>query len=186
VSEDRRDLIILLSGGVDSALLVELALSAGYSPSCLIFDYGQVHKVEIRKAEKICLRRNLPYRILSLPISGIRSKLSPGSEGERYPGVSEWYFPSRNLVFISVACSYAESEGITRIWYGANLEDRENRFPDCYQEWLFQVNSLLARNGSISIHVEAPLLGVRKDTIWKLAKTYGISEEETYSGYGER
>jgi len=87
-------------------------------------------------------------------------------------------------MFISIAASIAESMGINRIWYGASYTDREDLFPDCYQEWVYNINAFFKVSG-INITVEAPLLGYTEDMVWKELDTIGVDRNEIYSGYGE-
>jgi len=182
-----KEIILLFSGGMDSTLLMILALQLGYKPYCLLFDYGQKHKVELEFAMKQCekcqLIRQFAYEVVNLDLD-VHSKLTDGTEP--YKGVSPWHVPARNLIFISIAASIAESHGTDLVWYGANYEDREKLFPDCYQEWVFRLNQLLEINGSSKIKVEAPLLGMSKETIDKLRKSYNITDKEIFSGYGEQ
>jgi 7-cyano-7-deazaguanine synthase in queuosine biosynthesis len=112
----------------------------------------------------------------------VSSKLTNG-EGGKYPGVSEWHVPSRNLMFLGIAASVAEDMGVSLIWYGANYEDREHLFPDCYQEWVFHANKLLEINGSMGVKVEAPLSGMQKETIRRMSELYNITSEQIHSGY---
>ena len=42
--------VMSLSGGMDSTGLLIRLISEGYKVSCISFDYGQKHKVEIEKA----------------------------------------------------------------------------------------------------------------------------------------
>ena len=178
----KQDLILLYSGGADSTLLLDMAFEMGYNPWCIIINYGQKHVKEVDVAVEYCSKANVSYEVLHIPMD-VSSALTDGNA--KYEGVSEWHVPSRNLIFIAHAVSIAEGKGIDLIWYGANYEDRENRFPDCYQEWVYKLNQLLAINGSIKIIVEAPLLGMTKDTIKKLLVAHNINESEIYSGYGK-
>ncbi len=178
------DLILLYSGGLDSRLLLEVAVLAQQRPFCIIFDYGQRHIQEVTKAKKVCTDKSVPYKVIRLSLPDVKSALTSG-ESHLYQGVSEWYVPARNLIFISVAASCAESMGIDRIWFGANYEDRVNLFPDCYQEWVYKTNELLQINGSRPIKVEAPLLGWTKQTITSVAEAMKINMEEVFSGYGQ-
>jgi 7-cyano-7-deazaguanine synthase len=180
----QEDLLILFSGGFDSRLLLELAIEMDWKPYCLLVHYGQVHSEELTAAINVCARENIPYTSACIGLS-IQSKLVDGTTGV-YEGVSEWYVPARNLMFIGLAASIAESKGIKTIWYGANYDDRENLFPDCYQEWVYSVNQLLSKNGSFPITLEAPLLGMKKYMIEMLAKKYNITKQEVFSGYRQQ
>lgn len=180
---EKENLILLFSGGADSTLLLDLAIKLNYHPLCILIDYGQSHIEELNFAKASCIYYQTSFQIVTLGNLGINSKLT-GKPAE-YKGVSEWHVPSRNLMFISIAASIAENYGIDLIWYGANYEDREHLFPDCYQEWVFSVNELLKRNGSMKITVEAPLLGMSKNTITQLCALHGITNNQIFSGYGK-
>jgi len=45
--------VVLLSGGLDSAVTLYLAKKQGFKCLCLIFDYGQRHKKEIERQKKL-------------------------------------------------------------------------------------------------------------------------------------
>lgn len=177
-----KTVLILFSGGYDSTLLVLLAKRMGWNIHCILFDYGQKHIEELQVAVSFCNANDIGFTSIKLDVK-VESKLTQGSK--RYEGVSEWHVPSRNLIFISQVVSIAESSGIEVIWYGANYEDRIHLFPDCYQEWVFRLNKLLEVNGSFKIRVEAPLLGMTKETIESFGKNiFKMIKEETFSGYG--
>lgn len=177
------DLLLLFSGGYDSTLLLTLALEMDMIPFCVLINYGQKHIKELGYAERYCAENKVDYSIANITLP-VASNLT--EEKKTYEGVSPWHVPARNLIFIGIAASIAESKGITEIWYGANYEDREHLFPDCYQEWVYQINKVLEINGSMKIKVEAPLLGMSKETIKLLAFKYNINENKVFSGYGEQ
>ena len=58
--------IVLLSGGLDSAVSLYFAKKRGFNCRCLIFDYGQRHKKEIESAKSISEFANCPYQILKI------------------------------------------------------------------------------------------------------------------------
>ena len=177
------DVLLLFSGGLDSTVLFKLALNNKLNLRCVLFDYGQQHVVELDYARKFCDKFKVQYDILKLELP-ILSNLT--EDKHTYEGVSPYHVPARNLIFLSIAASICESRDIPLIWYGANYEDRELLFPDCYQEWVFHLNNVLKINGSIPIKVEAPLLGMQKQTIKSLADSFNIYESDILSGYGEK
>lgn len=180
---NRPDLVLLFSGGYDSTLLLLVAQSIGYTPLCVLINYGQKHVEELSSAIALCEKHDVEYVVIKMELP-VASALTT-EESKTYEGVSPWHVPARNLIFVSLAASIAESRDIPLIWFGANYEDREKLFPDCYQEWVFHLNNLLAVNGSMKVYVEAPLLGMTKESIKKLASTYNINENEVFSGYGK-
>lgn len=179
------DLVLLYSGGKDSRVLLEMALELGHSPYCVLVHYGQKHVKELEVATDVCIKKNIPYEIAGLEVATNLSMLTSNWGEPRYVGVSQWYVPSRNLILVGIAACIAESMNISRIWYGASMEDKKNRFPDCSQEWVAQVNVVLGINGSTPLLLEAPLLGMNQEMVNAFAKKYKIVDEEVFSGYGQ-
>ena len=180
----KENLVILFSGGADSVLLMEMAKSMEKIPLALMINYGQKHIEELTKAVKYCRKNNIKYREVDLCNYNVRSGLTTGEKGT-YEGVHVMNVPARNTIFLSIAAGIAESNNIQEIWYGADWSDRENLFPDCYQEYIFRMNNLLEIAGVKPIKVYAPLLGFTKDYVLSMLKYYGVKEEEYFSGYGE-
>lgn len=179
MSKDK--VVVLFSGGLESRYLLHLAAVSGLVPLCVLVDYNQVHKAELEKAEEVCTA--LKYQFVKVKVDlPVRAKLT-GSD-VTYPGVSEWYVPARNLIFAGLAASIAESFGIGRIWFGASYSDCLNEFPDCKQPWVQAVGQALKLGLSMDVKFEAPLMGMSKDVIKRLAASAGITEQEVYSGYG--
>ncbi len=45
--------VVLLSGGLDSAVTLAIARAEGFEPHALSFDYGQRHRIEIESARQV-------------------------------------------------------------------------------------------------------------------------------------
>lgn len=181
-------ILILFSGGADSRVLLELALFMKKVPYCLLVDYEQLHREELGFAKKQLESKNIEYQVVKIEGLNLSSALTGDGEQGRFGSpeeISNWYVPSRNLMFISVAASVSENLGIKTIWYGADASDYENRFPDCVQEWLGRVNKVLEINGSYPIKLVAPLLGFSKEDVLSLLKLFGVEDDEYFSGYGD-
>ena len=184
-SEGPSDLVILYSGGADSRLLVQWALDLGRKPFCVLMDYNQKHIREIDYAQAQLNNLNVPFRIVYLRDLGIESGLTGKGEEGRWNNVHPMNVPGRNTIFISIAFSIAEDMGIKEIWYGANEEDRYNKFPDCYQEYIYTINKLLELAGTEPVKVKAPLLGWSKDMVMKALENLGVKRKDIFSGYEE-
>lgn len=176
----KKRILLLFSGGSESTLLLVMAKELGYEVSCLMFDYGQRHVGEVEVGAKFCQQYDILPVIMQI---NLPTKSNLTKEGKTYANVSPFHVPSRNLIFVSLAASYAEANEIDTIWLGASYEDRKNLFPDCYQEWVYQVNNVLAVNGSSKIVLEAPLLGCSKEMIQKLLEKFNIKPNQIYSGH---
>jgi 7-cyano-7-deazaguanine synthase len=179
------DLVILFSGGADSILMLEVANSLGFTPYCVLIDYEQLHIEELRYAERYLRKYDIPFRTIMLHGLRIQSGLTGSGQKSRFEGVSEMYVPSRNLMFVGVAASIAEDIGAGTVWIGADFSDYFNLFPDCMQAWIGSMNKVLEINGPKPIKLEAPLLGMFKESILEILKRKGIGEEEIFSGYGD-
>jgi 7-cyano-7-deazaguanine synthase len=183
---EKYDVLILYSGGSDSRLLLEMAIATGLKPYCLFIDYGQRMKgEENEKMIKGCVKHKVPQqevKISGLEVdSGLTGNLEPG----KYENVHSMYMPRRNSIFLSIASSVAENLGINRIWFGPDWSDNLNAFPDCKQEFINKFNELSKVNGSTTITVEAPVLGLTKEMVIEhLDKIYKLEKTEYFSGYG--
>lgn len=181
----KSDLVVLYSGGADSTLLIEIANKIGKTPYCVLIDYGQLHKEELKFAEEQCVKRNLEYRKITISGYNVDSGLTGSGEKGMYEGVSIYNVPARNSIFLSIACGVAESLNIKTVWIGCDMSDYYGHFPDCKQEYIGKVNDVFSIAFSYPIQVEAPLLGLTKEMVVHLLQSFGVNEKELYSGYGE-
>jgi len=189
--------IVLLSGGLDSSTVLALAKERGYDVVALTFDYGQKHRRELSSSRKIARHFEAKEHIIvPLDIGELlRSSLTRGSipvpenrtEEEISSGVPSTYVPSRNIIFLSIAASIAESRGADVVFIAANSVDFSG-YPDCTAEFMaaFQrtldVGTKAGREGR-GIRVEAPILTKSKGDIVREAIRLKVPLEETWSCY---
>lgn len=180
------NLIILYSGGADSRLMLEMALAREMKPYFVLIDYGQAHKEELEVAKKHLIDKELNFQVVKISGLNVNSGLTGSVTQGLYEGVHSHHVPGRNSIFLSLAFSIAEANGVDTIWYGPDYDDRIHLFPDCYQEYVVKVNELFEVAGSKKIKVEAPLMGMTKEMILDLLdKQYGVDAKEVFSGYGK-
>ena len=185
--------IVLLSGGLDSATALYVALDKGYRCRCLIFDYGQRHRKEILQAEKIAKKARSGYRIIRIqfPWRGSvlldkKAKLPVGRHlSEIARGIPPTYVPARNTIFLSMAAGWAEAIGAEAIFIGANAVDFSG-YPDCRPEYFRLFNKLLGEGTKIgaegrSIKINAPLVNKKKSEIIRLGAGLMVPYELTWS-----
>ena len=187
--------IILLSGGLDSAVTLYLAKSIGYRCFCLVFDYGQRHKNEINAAKKIAISANSKFKILSIRLPWKASalldkniKVPHLSENiDRSKGIPVTYVPARNIIFLSFALSFAEAINAQAIFIGAHTQDYSN-YPDCREEFFQSFQQVINRGikaavGVKGIRICRPLVNKSKAEIVKLGQKLGVPLELTWSCY---
>ncbi|MDD5691284.1 MAG: 7-cyano-7-deazaguanine synthase QueC [Candidatus Omnitrophica bacterium] len=177
--------VVLLSGGLDSATVLYLAKAKGYICRCLIFNYGQLHKKEICQAVKIAKAAGCTYKILKIdfPWKGsalLDRKIKIPEKAVR--GIPVTYVPSRNIIFLSFAASFAETIGAQAIFVGAHAQDYSG-YPDCRPEF-FKVFSKMIKSGTCGgFSILAPLLRMNKSQIILAGAKLGVPFELTWSCY---
>ena len=179
-----RDRVLLLaSGGMDSTVLAHYLLSKGKHIEVLFFDYGQHFKeTEFRQLKKL-LPNVLNESIEVLDIQKIYSK----SESKMIQTTDLWndeihandlYLPYRNLVFLTLASAYAQSNNISEI-YAAFIDSNHVKEIDCSLDFFNNLNLLLGELGSVNI--ELPFKNMTKLEVAKLGVELGVDIASTYS-----
>lgn len=177
----------LLSGGLDSTVLLYDLVSKYHQFSkvhCLLFDYGQRHIKELQFAAATCEKLGVLYERIYLPRQIFtRSTLTAGKiqRVDELNGGSS-VVPNRNMVFLSIAASYALSSGGTAITWAANADDAEV-FPDCRSEFYKALNSALRICDTRRMEIHAPYLSMTKMEIVKWGVELGVPLSETWSCY---
>ena len=147
-----KNCVVSLSGGMDSSTLLLRAIKEyGGNVTCLSFDYGQKHVVELERAQSLIdylntSGYNIKYRQIHLDglVDLLDSALVTG--GDEVPeghyeedNMKATVVPNRNKIFASlvqaVALSVAnKTEEQTDIALGIHAGDHAI-YPDCRQEW---------------------------------------------------
>ena len=181
------DLVMLYSGGADSRLMLQFARDLGRVPYCVLIDYGQKHVQELAYAINQLDNLQVDYQLVKIEGLGVDSGLTGSLDEQRWNNVHAMNVPGRNTIFIGIAYSIAENMGIDEIWYGPDYSDAENKFPDCYQDYVVRMNKVLEVSGVAPLKLRAPLLGWTKEMIIQyLEDVYDVDvEKELHSGYEE-
>jgi len=187
----RKKAVVLLSGGIDSATTLYLAKSKKFSPVALIFDYGQRHGKEVGFAKRIAKRAGCPYKVIRLPFSWKgsslldRSKRIPsGVAPGRKTGIPSTYVPARNLIFLSIATSFAESIKAGALFIGAHTQDYSG-YPDCMKRFFDLFKKVITSGTKDGKHIRicAPLVNKNKKEIIKLGRRLKVPFNLTWSCY---
>ncbi len=184
--------VILVSGGLDSATILSMALAQGYDCYAISFDYGQRHRSELEAASRVASRAGVvAHKTINMdltPIGGsaltdptIQVPTRPS------PGIPVTYVPARNTVFLSLALGWAEVLGAEAIFIGVNAVDYSG-YPDCRPEYIeaFQALANLATRTGVeggAIAVKAPLIDMSKEEIIRAGTRLGVDYGLTVSCY---
>lgn len=192
--------IVLCSGGLDSvitAFYVKKILKYN-EVSILFFNYGQKQITAERKASKTCAK-NLKANFLEFNLEilkNISANLDKKSKSHQVTLAdlkntkkqsNAWYFPCRNIIFLTYAITFAESillknHGKSNIFVGFKCEGNDS-YPDATITFVKQLNRLskIATKGKFRIF--APLIHKDKEDIIKLGKKLDVDFKKTFSCY---
>lgn len=171
---DMKKAIILLSGGQDSTTCLFWAKKTFSEVYAIGFDYGQMHIKELEQAKKIANDANVEYTIFD-----VRGLLAPssltehGDHNQQSKINSELpasFTAGRNLLFLTIAASFAASKNITDIVTGVCQTDYSG-YPDCRRATMdAQQLTLTLGIGIGDIRIHTPLMYSTKAETWRLAK----------------
>ena len=169
--------VILLSGGQDSTTCLYWAKKQFDKIYAIGFDYGQMHIKELEQAKKIALDAGIDYKIFNikglLAKSSLTEKTSHNDKSRINSDLPASFTSGRNILFLSIAGSYASDLGINDIITGVCQTDYSG-YPDCRRtsiDAMQNVLSLAYGNGDFRIHT--PLMYINKAETWKMAKDLG-------------
>ena len=192
--------VVLLSGGMDSTVLLwKTAEEAGAGElHAISFDYGQRHGRELDCARWQAAKAGVgTHRIID--VSFLAELVKEGTTlvrgGGDVPDLASLsdaelaqpptYVPNRNMMLLSIAAAYAESQGVARVLYGAQAHD-EYGYWDCTEEFLTRLNAALALNRKTPVVIEAPFMREKKSELVRLGVGLGVDFAHTWSCYRGR
>ncbi|HJJ31220.1 MAG TPA: 7-cyano-7-deazaguanine synthase [Methanocorpusculum sp.] len=140
--------LIALSGGVDSSVLLHLAMEAGIrvDAACVVSEFTA--ESDIRAAEAAAKREDVPFHLLRISLLD-DSKIMKNQE-------SRCYLCKRRMAETLMAC--AEELGLSAVFEGTNADDGIRPGLSALQE----------------AGVKSPLLSVSKKDICDAAASFGI------------
>lgn len=184
--------VVLLSGGMDSATCLALAVAGGHDCHALSFDYGQRHGAELAAAKQVADQFGArEHRTLKIDLGTLGGSALTDSRiavpEEAGVGIPATYVPARNTVFLSLALAWAEVLDADTIYAGVNAVDYSG-YPDCRPEFItaFQNLADLAIKRGVEgrpINIVTPLIQLSKAQIVKLGTEIGVDFATTVSCY---
>ena len=184
--------IVLLSGGLDSATVLAMAVAHGFECYALSVHYGQRHSAELDAARRIATTLGArEHRVMGVDLAGIGgSALTDPSVDvpeTQVTGIPATYVPARNTMLLSLALGWAEVVGAADIFVGVNAVDYSG-YPDCRPEFIaaFERLTRLATKAGVegaSFKIQAPLIAMSKADIIRAGAELGVDYAMTVSCY---
>ncbi len=187
--------LVLLSGGLDSTVALHLAQREAKQVYALSFNYGQRHDRELNAAKAIAQKAGVAgHQVVTLNLSdwGGSSLTDKSMEVENgditRTDIPVTYVPARNMVFLSIAASYAEALGIQNIFIGVSQVDYSG-YVDCRQEFIdsmektINLGTVMGAEKNQPIKIHAPFVNMTKSEEIQLGVELGVDFSLTWSCY---
>lgn len=195
MSQPRRA-VVLLSGGLDSATVLAIALSEGFETYALSFRYGQRHSAELNAAVRVARAQGaVKHLVVDVDLrlfggSALTADIDvpkARSHEEIGEGVPVTYVPARNTIFLSYALAWAEVLKSQDIFIGVNSTDYSG-YPDCRPEYILAYERManVATKAAVdgrTMKLHAPLINLTKAEIVLKGVSLGVDYALTSSCY---
>lgn len=188
--------IILLSGGLDSATVLAMAIDQGYECYAISFAYGQRHAYELESAKEVAHAGGVKdHKIVSIDLRAFGGSaltddidVPKNRNLEKESEIPITYVPARNTIFLSFALGWAEVVGVYDIFIGANAVDYSG-YPDCRPEYIQAYENMAnlataaAVEGKGKYQIHAPIIDLSKADIVTEGLRLGVDYSLTRSCY---
>ena len=195
MGETKKKAVVLLSGGLDSATVMAMALAEGYEVYALSFRYGQRHAIELDCAAEQATGKVAGHKTVEIDLGSFGgSALTENIDIPKHETLYELtddipitYVPARNTVFLSYALAWAEVLEAFDIFIGVNALDYSG-YPDCRPEFIeaYETMANLATVAGVQgnkLTIHTPLIDMTKAGIIKRGLELGVDYAKTTSCY---
>ena len=182
--------LVVLSGGMDSTVLLYQLLQAGDEVKALSINYGQRHSRELEAARALCAELGVEHRVADL--SGLSDLLAGSALTSSEIEVPEGHYaednmkatvvPNRNMILLSVAAGWAISSKYDRIAYAAHSGDHAI-YPDCRNEFAEALDGAIRLADWHEVSLYRPFVDMTKADIVSLGAKLGVPFEKTWTCY---
>jgi len=188
-----RKAVVLVSGGMDSAVTIAIAREQGYRVHALSVAYGQRHNSELAASERVSRmlgaaeHKTVAVDLRSIGGSALTADIDVPLDAPGGDDIPVTYVPARNTIMLSIALGWAEVLGARDIWCGVNAVDYSG-YPDCRPAFIAAFESLanVATKAGVEgagLRIHAPLMAMSKADIAREGKRLGVDFSVTVSCY---
>ena len=188
-----RKAVVLVSGGMDSAVVVAMAREQGYQVHALSISYGQRHKSELAASERVSkMLGAIEHKTVSIDLrsiggSALTADIDVPLDAPETAAIPVTYVPARNTIMLSIALGWAEVLGSSDIWCGVNAVDYSG-YPDCRPAFIdaFEGLANVATKAGVEgagIRIHAPLMRMSKADIALEGQRLDVDFSSTVSCY---
>ncbi len=190
ISSPRRA-VILVSGGMDSAVTLAIAQGMGFACHALSVSSGQRHSAELDAATELARTRGaIEHKTVTVDLRSIGGSALTSDIAvpeTPAPGIPVTYVPARNTIMLSIALGWAEVLGADDIFCGVNAVDYSG-YPDCRPDFIAAFERLagLATQAGVEgrgMRIHAPLIAMSKADIVREGQRLGVDFSRTVSCY---
>ncbi|MGC1549676.1 MAG: 7-cyano-7-deazaguanine synthase QueC [Rhodanobacter sp.] len=188
-----RKAVVLVSGGMDSAVTIAIAREQGYQVHALSVAYGQRHSSELEASERVSKmlgaveHKTVQVDLRTIGGSALTADIDVPLDAADSDNIPVTYVPARNTIMLSIALGWAEVLGSSDIWCGVNAVDYSG-YPDCrpaFIEAFEQLANVATKAGveGAGIRIHAPLMKMSKADIAREGQRLSVDFTETVSCY---
>lgn len=191
--------MVLLSGGLDSAVTLAVARKEGCVCHALTIDYGQRHRHELVAAARVARALGAAsHRVVQVDLRAIGGSALTDEipvpkdalaedRSRREASIPITYVPARNMTFLSLAVGLAEVLDVNNIFIGVNAIDYSG-YPDCRLQFIsaFEHAACLGTKAGAAgtrYRVHTPLMALTKADIVRLGVSLEVDFSLTFSCY---
>ena len=182
--------LVNLSGGLDSTVLLYYLMRKGAEVHAISFNYGSKHNdIEIKHAEKICEKLGISHQTISLDFINKCFKSDLLQNGGEIPeghyaaeNMKSTVVPFRNGIFYSISAGLAESYNCDFIALASHAGDH-TIYPDCRGEFTQSMYNSIRLGTEKGIQLIAPFNKISKTDIVKIGNELNVDFSSTYSCY---
>jgi 7-cyano-7-deazaguanine synthase len=190
----KRNAVVLVSGGMDSAVTLALAREQGFAVHALSVDYGQRQQSELAASDRVAralgavAHKTVAVDLRAIGGSALTADIDVPLDAEPVgASIPVTYVPARNTIMLSIALGWAEVLGATDIFCGVNAVDYSG-YPDCRPAFIAAFDALArvaikAGVEGAEIHIRAPLMAMGKAAIVREGMRLGVDFAATVSCY---